>query len=77
MLELDSLFLVSEPNSLQGLVPRLGLFSDYVSTQMAEGRDESNNHQLHVLYCGKPEKRNKFTYTVLGLPVFTAMLREV
>jgi len=62
-----------------------GLFSDYIFMQMAQERDEGNNH--HFLSCRdstfsfsyEPNVMQMgigFSYTVLSLPVFIAILQK-
>jgi len=62
-----------------------GLFSDYISTQMAEGtcKDEGKNHPVssaadalpsHFINLTVLQKGTGFPYKVTDLPVFTAML---
>jgi len=59
------------------------LFFDYDSMHMAEGRDEGNNHPVssaidtlpsHFTYLTVLQKGTSFSYMVLSLPVFMAML---
>ena len=64
-----------------------GLFSNYISTQMAEGicKDEGKNHLVSLAADTLPshftnltvlQKGTGFPYKVTNLPVFTAILRE-
>jgi len=72
------MFYIPTPTAL-ALYRLHGLLSDYISSQMAEGRDEGNNCSIssdvdalpsHFTNLTVLQKGTHFPYTVPSLPVF-------